>query len=353
VQAVNKRATLIAGAALFMLAPVLAPAAYASTGPAPVSCTDASTCVIELEGSISFSGNTSGSASNTGVAVTPPPCEWVALGDASESQAIINNLNQVEEIEGSLTPQEQQLLAEATKIAAESPPPDGEWYGEMATGDTQSTIDECPGSGTITWVPAGPGGTAPAPAVEIPPSTLAQLALAMMNVPTEGSIVTSPAGGTTYSNLPTFVQVTLDGVYETGTGGQPYVVVSAELPDGTGATAWAVAPNLSLSTNADDAELWTSCGYLGSNEMTNDPAEVAGTGVNGSADCGVTFRVPQVATITANYPAWQTCWVPKAEPNDPLPPSAANCQGVPDNPTLPGITWNQPVNVEEIQAGNG
>lgn len=353
----NKRATLIAGAAVLMLAPVLAPAGHASTNPNPVSCTDASSCVIALEGTITFNGNWSQGTNNTDVNVQPPPCEWDALGDASESETIVQDFNRYVEIDGDLDPEQQAELAEAEKIAAEQPPPAGEWYGIIATGDTSSEVAACPQSGDLVWVPAGPGGTVGPPPIQLPASTLAQLALAVMNVPTAGGMATSPSGATTYSNLPTFVQVTLNGAYEPGTGGQPYVVVSAAL-DGVGATVWAKASSdLLLTSSAEDASYWTkSCGYLGSTEMTSDPAAVAGTGANGTADCGVTFHVPQAATITASYLSWQTCWIRRALPvsptNYPLPPAGAACHGVPGTPDLPGPTWNQTVNVEEIQAGN-
>jgi hypothetical protein len=355
VQAVNKRATIIAGAALLMLGPVLVPAAHADTGPNPVSCTDASSCVIALEGTVTFNGNWSDGTNNTDVTVSPPPCEWDALGDASESETIVQDFARYVEIDGDLNAEQQAELAEAEKIAAEQPPPAGEWYGIIATGDTQGEIAECPQSGDLVWVPAGPGGTVGPPPIQLPARTLAQLALAVMNVPTPGNMVTSPSGGTTYSNLPTFVQVTLNG-YESGTGGQPYVVVSAAL-DGVGATVWAkAASDLLLTSSAEDASFWTkSCGYLGSTEMTSDPAAVAGAGVNTTGDCGLTFHVPQTATITASYSSWQTCWIARALPvtttNFPLPP--ANCRGVPGTPNLPGPTWNQTLNVEEIQAGNG
>jgi hypothetical protein len=173
-----------------------------------------------------------------------------------------------------------------------------------------------------------------------------------MVMPTAGRVLMSPSGGTTYSNMPTFVRVTMRGNYELS-GGRPYLVVSAAL-DGQGATAWAYASRLSLTTTASDAQVWGSCGFLGSEMMVREPGVVARTGADGSADCGFTFRVPQKVVVAASV-TWGTCWVPVAEAGTPPPPAGCTTGGVPAVPDafLAPLDWNAGVNVEEIQAGNG
>ena len=347
----NKRVAVTVGIALLAAVPSLAaaPAAYAGDGGAPVTCSGGSSCVIQLENSVSFFGNHGSGSNNAGVSIDPPPCQWLPLGDAKTgSEAIIQNLNQVDEIEGSLTAQEQALLAEATKIEAENPPPAGEWYGPIPTdAATPSEAAACSAPGT-TWVPATKGGVVNPPPVPLPPRTLAQLAVAVMRLPRVGKVLTSPANGTTYSNMPTFVRVTMRGKYETS-GAMPYLMVSASL-DGQGATAWAYATPLALSSSASDATVWGSCGYLGSVMLASDPGAVAKVGAGGSADCGFTFRTPGAATITAGI-GWDTCWVANAITGGYQPPPA-DCVPVP-GADLAGLQWQAGLNIEEIQAGNG
>src|SRR5262249_60643134 len=88
---------------------------------------------------------------------------------------------------------------------------------------------------------------APLPGIEVPPQTLAQLALAKMNVPQAGAMILSPRSGNSYSNLPTFSRVTLSFRPEFGPGGLPYVTDNAQLGD-QGATGWVEATPLQLST---------------------------------------------------------------------------------------------------------
>jgi hypothetical protein len=127
---------------------------------------------------------------------------------------------------------------------------------------------------------------APLPGIEVPLQTLAQLALAKMNIPQAGRMILSPASGNGYSNLATFSRVTLSFRPEIGPGGLPYVTDNARLGD-QGATVWVEATPLRLSTNDNSARLNTAgCGCLGSTEMVRNPRAVAHTGANGTADCG-------------------------------------------------------------------
>ena len=160
-------------------------------------------------------------------------------------------------------------------------------------------------------------------------------------------MILSPRTGNSYSNLPTFARTTLSFRPEFGAGGMPYVTDNAQLGD-QAATVWVRATPLQLSTSDNSARLDTAgCGYLGSREMVSNPAKVARTGANGTADCGVTFRQPGTWNITATL-TWQACWAVGID-NGPPP---ANCNPVP-GANLNPANWARNVNVREIQAANG
>ena len=343
----NKRVALIAGIALLAAAPALtsAPAAYAGDGGAPVTCSGGSSCVIQLENSVTFFGNHGSGTNNPGDSIDPPPCYGVPLGDAhTGSVTIVANLADSIEYGGPLTGILLQIYNQAYAMQNENPMPPGEWYMSLATSAASDTLcDQVP----FEFVPPAKGGAIDPPPVPLPPRTLAQLAVAVMRLPRVGKVLTSPANGTTYSNMPTFVRVTMRGKYETS-GGMPYLMVSASL-DGQGATAWAYATPLALSSSASDATVWGSCGYLGSAMLAGDPGAVAKVGAGGSADCGFTFRTPGAAVITAGI-GWDTCWVPDAITAFEAPP--ADCVPVP-GADLAGLQWQAGLNIEEIQAGNG
>ena len=84
--------------------------------------------------------------------------------------------------------------------------PAGTWYElPVNPNDTQAQVQECLNEPLFYWDVPG----APLPGIRIPPRTLAQLALAKMNVPQAGTMILSPRSGNGYSNLPTFSRVTL------------------------------------------------------------------------------------------------------------------------------------------------
>jgi hypothetical protein len=106
--------------------------------------------------------------------------------------------------------------------------PAGTWYElPVNPNDTQAQVQECLNEPLFFWDVPG----APLPGIEIPPQTLAQLALAKMNVPQAGKMILSPRSGNSYSNLPTFSRVTLSFRPEFGPGGLPYVTDNAQLGD--------------------------------------------------------------------------------------------------------------------------
>jgi hypothetical protein len=200
-------------------------------------------------------------------------------------------------------------------------------------------VQECLNEPLFFWDVPG----APLPGIQVPPRTLAQLALATMNVPQAGKMILSPRSGNSYSNLPIFSRVTLSF----RPGRAALVTDDAQLGD-QGATVWVEATPLQLSTNDNSAWLDTAgCGYLGSTEMVRDPGAVAHTGANGTADCGVTFRQPGQWNITATL-TWRACWAVGVQ-NGPPP---ADCNPVP-GAALNLVNWARNVNIHEIQAANG
>jgi hypothetical protein len=334
-------------AALAGLLPVLAAApASAADGSSSVTCSTGSSCEIQLEHMIHFGGrNYSPGANNMVIDITPPPCLWIPEGNAQTgSQYVLNFYNNT-------TPPVDSpfdgyhAYTEARQLVNQTPMPAGEWYYlPVNPNDNAAQAAACLAQPLFFWDVPGQ----PLPGIQLPPVTLAQLAVAKMNIPGAGRIILSPNNGNSYSNLPTFARVTLRGRYERGPGGQPYLTDTAQLGN-QGATVWVEATPLQLATSDSSATLDTSgCGYLGSAMMVRDPRAVASTGANGTADCGVTFRQPGTWTITATM-TWQTCWAPEVVDS---PPPAA-CTPVPGADLNP-VNWPaRNVNVHEIQAPNG
>ena len=265
-------------------------------------------------------------------------------GDAhTGSQYVIDFYNGTDPGPGALF-DGQHAFQEAKQLVDQNPIPPGTWYYlPVNQNDTQAQAQECLKQPLYFWDPPG----TPLPGIQVPPRTLAQLALAKMNIPEAGRMVLSPRTGNSYSNLPTFVRTTLSFRPEFGPGGMPYVTDNAQLGD-QAATVWVRATPLQLSTSDNTAQLDTAgCGYLGSTEMVRDPGPVAHTGANGTADCGVTFRQPGTWNITATL-TWQACWAVGVD-NGPPP---ADCNPVPGAALNP-VNWARNVNVREIQASNG
>jgi len=334
-------------AALAGLLPALAAAAPASAadGSSSVTCSTGSSCEIQLENMVQFGGkNYSPGAHNMVVNINPPPCLWIPQGDAhTGSQVVIDFYGNTDPGPGALF-DGQHAFQEAKQLVNANPMPAGTWYElPVNPNDTQAQVKECLNQPLFFWDVPG----APLPGIPIPPETLAQLALAKMNVPGAGQMKLSPKNGNSFSNLPTFARVTLSFRPEFGPGGLPYVTDNARLGN-QAATVWVEATPLQLSTNDNAARLDTGgCGYLGSAMMVRNPRAVASTGANGTADCGVTFRQPGQWTITATL-TWHACWVVGVV-NGPPP---ANCAPVPGADLNPA-NWARNVNVHEIQAANG
>ena len=307
--------------------PVLAGApASAGNGTSSVGCSTGDSCTVMLEKMVNFSGaNYSPGASNLVVDIAPPPCLWVPIGDANTgSQAILS-------AEGTNPAKAPDIFAvpAAVKLAntlvSTHPPAPGEWYElPVNPAGTAAQQQECLNEPLYAWVP--PGGTLPG--INIPPQTLAQLAVAKMALPTAGQMILNPASGQTYPNLPTYLRVTLGGGFETFNG-MPYATVTATLGHVAahrvgGAVASAGQRDRWRAAYKPDT---INCGYLGSTQL--DTAQAANAGPGAPIDCGATFLSPATWQLTATM-TWRACWAPVAGGT---PPATGNCRPVPGAPS--------------------
>src|SRR5262249_14299291 len=339
------RLAVLAVAGLIAAAPSLP--ASAADGSSDVGCSTGSSCYIELQKMIRFGGNYSPGANNMVVNITPPACLWIPIGDAhSGSQYVLDFYNNTDPGPGALFDGEH-AFAEARQLVNATPMPAGTWYYLPVRPDgTEAQRQACLAQPLYFWDPPG----TPLPGIQVPPRTLAQMAMAKMLLPGAGRMSLSPRTGNSYSNLPTFVRVALQGQYEAGPGGRPYLTVTARLGN-VGATVWAQATPLQLSASDSSARLEVAgCGYLGSAMMVRNPGAVARTGANGHPDGGGTLRRPGGWQVTAQL-TWQTCWVPQVVNNSP-PPADCGANPVPGAQLNP-VNWARNVNVHEIQAANG
>jgi hypothetical protein len=328
------------------LLPVLAAVpASAADGSSSVTCATGDSCVIQLDRMVQFGGaDYSPGADNMVIDIAPPPCSWNPIGNAyTGSQAVISGSGGTAPPPGSAF-DTAQTYQQAKQLLATTPMPAGEWYVlPIAPGDTAAQAAACLAEPLYFFDVPG----AALPGIDIPPVTLAQLAVSKLYVPVAGHMYLSPVNGVSYSNLPVFARVTLAGRYHIGPNGMPYTTDNARLGNNA-ATVWVEAMPLQISTTDSSATLDTNgCGYTGSAEMVHDPAAVASTGANGTADCGATFRTPGNWTMTATL-TWRTCWLPEVADG---PPPAA-CNAVP-GANLNPVNWARNVNVHEIQAANG
>ena len=192
-------------AALVAAAPSLP--ASAADGPPTVTCSTGSSCEIQLEHMVHFGGkNYSPGAENTVVDITPPTCLWIPIGDAhTVSQYVLNFYNNTDPGPGALF-DGHHAFTEAQQLVNTNPIAPGTWYYlPVNPNDNQAQAQDCLNQPLYFWDPPG----TPLPGLNLPPQTLAQLALAKMNIPQAGLMLLSPASGNTYSNLPTFARVTL------------------------------------------------------------------------------------------------------------------------------------------------
>jgi hypothetical protein len=347
---VKRRAAAILVIVAGLAGPALAAVpASAGTGTSSVGCSTGDSCTAMLARMTHFGGDTVGNTPvNTVVDITPPPCLWEPIGDATTGSQVITGEYGTDPTK---VPQIYQVPDSVKQaVALEKTPVPGEWY-ELPANPAAGTagLQACLKLPLFAWVT--PGNSPPG--LDVPPQTLAQLAVAVLQLPPAGQIITNPATKS-FTNLPTFVRVTLPKA-RPGPGGRPYVYATAAL-NGTSVTVWAEASRLQVSASSASGGSFTpdtsNCGYLGSTEMLNAQA-VANVGPGGHIDCGLTFQSPATWNVTASM-TWQTCWAQNAAPT--AVPDPATCTPVP-GAQLNGTNWGpQQVVVNEIQSvnnGNG
>lgn len=343
----KRRIAAILATSAALIAPMVAaiPPASAGNGTSSVGCSTGDSCTAMLENMISLKGDVApgNKIVNTVVNIAPPPCLWEPIGGATTGSKAITT-------EWGTNPKNaptQFSIDQSVKqaVALEKAPAPGEWY-ELPVNPAAGSAgaQQCLKLPLYAWVPPGQSP----PGINIPPQTLAQLALAVVKLPGAGTIVTNPAAKS-FTNLPTFVRATLGGGH-IGPGGRPYVSATASL-NGTSVTVWAEASRLQVSASGGSSYTadTSNCGYLGSTEMLN-PQAVAHVGPGGHIDCGLTFQSPATWQVTASM-TWQTCWAQNG--NAAAPPNPATCTPVP-GAQLNGTTWApHQVVVDEIQSVNG
>ena len=349
----RRRLAVLLGLAALAGTAVLGPAltatpAHAANGSSSVGCSTGDSCEIMLEKMVTFGGaNYSPGASNLVVDIAPPPCLWEPIGDGTTgSQAIVNDWGD-DPAKAPTTFQINQSVQQAEGFLKNPPPPAGTWY-ELPVNPGAGTAGEaeCLQLPLYAWVTPG---NAP-PGINVPPQTLAQLAVAKMALPTAGAMQLNPDRGKTFTNLPTYLQVALAGNYQTDPAtGMPYTTVTAQL-GANGATVWGVPSKLRVSATGGGqyTPATTACGYLGSAEINSATAQNAGPGTK--PDCGAVFQSPATWQITATM-TWRACWEPGVVDG----PPPAGCRPVP-GATLNGLNWTRPITVDEIQSvdnGNG
>jgi hypothetical protein len=400
------RALLACGFAVAAALLIAAPASAASEPP-PATCITSSSCIIQLNYYVSYFGSTGGS---NGVAVTPPPCLAVAVGDAHVgSQIIISFYDTTTPVPvattasanpspsdltsdtgtatatampssapasatptspppttqaaPNLTPAQQTILNKAEHLVNSDPMTPGEWYQISADpAATAAASQVCANLPPYVW--AANGKVPVLHGLHIPVRTLAELAYSQLMTPGIGAVELNPRG-TSDTNLPTFVDVVLNrpprGVPALTTQGIPYVYATAVTPDGTAATVYAVANGLNIDPGTSSATTYNvpQCGVaqpdgentgkyiLGSRDVTKAGSFGAGQPI----DCGVTYTAPGPYQLTVSV-GWSACWAPgTAAPGGP----PAGC-----DPNFPGATGLQDsttgpvaVSVREIQSVNG
>jgi hypothetical protein len=396
-------AVLVAGGSLMLFA---APAS-AQDGPPEVGCTTGSSCMIELNYDVTYTGSSGGS---NGVVVPPPPCIGVPFGDAhTGSQAIIsllyNNNAPVSQPSSpppspsasatptagatgsgtgtptptaaattpsaaasttppppSLDAQQQAILTKAQQLVNTNPIAAGEWY--QVTGDpyaTSSAQQRCNNLPPYIWVPGG-SNLLRVDGVNVPPATLAGLAYSQLTTAQLSKVTLNPTG-TSDTNLPTFVDADLKpparGVLSVTAKGDPYVWATATTPDGESATVWAWATGLTISPGTANATTFNqqrcSVAHLSADGHTYvlgsryPQKAMAQVGVGQQIDCGVTYTAPGTYNLTANV-TWNACWAKGMATTDGPPPG---CKPVPGAAGLAASTSApDQVTVREIQSVN-
>ena len=325
--------------------------ASADNGTSSVGCSTGDSCEVMLEKMVEFGGDSyDPGAENMVIDITPPPCLWNPVGDSITGSQYITGMFGNDPATATKEFEVNQAVQKAVGYLKDpANAPTGTWY-ELPVNPAASAAGkvECGQLPLFEW--AAPGGALDG--VNIPPATLAQLAVAKMKLPGAGTMTLNPASGQTFTNLPTYLQVALAGGYDTDPAtGMPYTTVTARLGDNA-ATVWGVPSKLKVTASGGHqyTPATADCGYLGSKQIDTPAAQNAGPGV--TPDCGAVFQSPANWTLGASL-TWQACWVPGIVDG----PPPADCQPV-AGAQLDATNWARPVTVNEIQSvdngqGNG
>ena len=384
---------------------LLAAPASAADGPPTVGCTTGSSCMIELNYNVIYTGSSGG---HNGVVIPPPPCIGVPFGDAhTGSDAIISlygNTAPVAQpstappaastptptratpaptVSGAspsptavftspsaqappppppLSGQQQGILDQAKQLAGSHPITQGEWY--QVYGDpyaTSAAQQKCTSLPPYIWVPQG-SRLPRLDGLNIPPETLARLAYSQLTTARLGKVTLNPKGPSD-TNLPTFLDVALRpparGVLSVTPTGDPYVWATAATPDGESATVWAWVTGMTISPGTASATTFNQqrCSvahpsadghiYVLGSRYSEDAMSQVGAGQQ--IDCGVTYTAPGTYGLTANI-TWDACWARGLATTDGPPPG---CKPVPGAAGLAAST-TAPVQVavRDIQSVN-
>lgn len=403
-------AMMAAGSLVLFAAP-----ASARNGPPSVGCTTGSSCMVELNWNVTYTGSSGG---HNGVVVPPPPCIGVPVGDAYVgSQAILSLYGDTAPLPSdsptpiapassdatpsdsatptdtatptgnpgaspsatatmtastaalilkaarALDPQQQAILNQAQRLLATHPEPSGEWY-QIAGNPYASAKQQakCLNLPPYIWQ-GGAAGNIHIAGFNIPPRTLAGLAYSQLTTAGLGEVTLNPVGAND-TNLPTFIDVAMTeptrGLLAVTTDGTPYVWATAMTPDGTAATVWAWVTGLTLTPGTTNATTYNDkrCATA----HLSDDGHTYMLGSRYTADAMAQVGVGQQIDCGVTYTApgkydltanvtWDACWA-EGQATPGGPP--AKCKPVPGAGGL-AASSTQPlrVNVRDIQSVNG
>jgi hypothetical protein len=388
---------------------LLAAPASAQNGPPEVGCTTGSSCMVELNYNVTYTGSRGG---HNGVVIKPPPCIGVPIGNArTGSEAIMSLYDNTAPVpqtssppaatastaptnDGSspgpagtdtatsadapttpaadpgvttvppsdLSAQQQAIYDQARQLDSANPMPLGEWY--QISGNpyaTASAQGKCANLPPYVWVD-GANGTLRVRGLNIPPETLAGLAYSQLTTARLGKVTLDPQGASD-TNLPTFVDVAMRQpparILTVTADGDLYVWATAETPTGEAATVWAWVTGLTITAGTENATTFNqqqcSVAHLSADGHTYmlgsryPKAEMAQVGVGQQIDCGVTYTAPGTYNLTASV-TWDACWaLGQATPGGP----PADCKPVPGAAGLaPSTSAPVQVHVRDIQSVN-
>jgi hypothetical protein len=327
-------------------APVTQPTTAPPTTPPPTTpppATAPATAPPDPAGSPTAPG---GSPSPTATFTTPPPATQAPTTPAPPA----------------LSSPLQSIVDQAKTLVNSNPITPGEWY-QISGDPAASAADraQCNNLPPYVWVPGGQRLPRLA-GLNVPPETLAKLAYSQLTTAQLSQATLNPKG-TSDTNLPTFVDVTLRpprrGVLQVTAQGDPYVWATATTPDRESATVWAWATGMTVSPGTADAKTWSQqrCSTAHTNADGHQfilgsrytRPEMAQVGAGQQIDCGVTYTAPGSYDLTANV-TWNACWALGTVTAGGPPPG---CKPVPDAGGLDASTTPAvQVNVREIQAVN-